>query len=317
MGVTAVQWSMRSIWKGAISFGLVSVPVKVYSATESHDVPLHQVHAKDGGRIRYQRRCEVCGKVVDYGDIDKAYDDGQQTVVLTDKDLASLPAERNHEIEVVEFVPASQVDLLRLDKSYYLEPEEKTLKQYTLLRRALEDSDRTAIVRFALRQKTRLAALRVRGDVLLLQTLLWDDEVRAPAFDVLKQVPRISQKERDMAAQLVDSLAGDFDSASFTDDYQEQLRTLVEAKIKEGDALDTDVTFGETEDGDDAEVVDLMEALKKSLDRKKSAATQKTATKKAGTKKTAAKKAPAKKTAAKKKPAAKKAPAKRVPRKTG
>ncbi|NRQ49165.1 Ku protein [Aeromicrobium stalagmiti] len=303
---------MRSIWKGAISFGLVSVPVKVYSATESHDVPLHQVHAKDGGRIRYQRRCEVCGKVVDYGDIDKAYDDGQQTVVLTDKDLASLPAERNHEIEVVEFVPASQVDLLRLDKSYYLEPEEKTLKQYTLLRRALEDSDRTAIVRFALRQKTRLAALRVRGDVLLLQTLLWDDEVRAPAFDVLKQVPRISQKERDMAAQLVDSLAGDFDSASFTDDYQEQLRTLVEAKIKEGDALDTDATFGETEDGDDAEVVDLMEALKKSLDRKKSATTQKTAAKKAGTKK-----APAKKTAAKKKPAAKKTPAKRAARKTG
>ncbi|MET0448220.1 MAG: Ku protein, partial [Aeromicrobium sp.] len=124
---------MRSIWKGAISFGLVSVPVKVYSATESHDVSLHQVHGKDGGRIRYQRRCEVCGEVVDYKDIDKAYDNGEQTVVLTDEDLSSLPAERNHEIEVVEFVPSDQVDLLRLDKSYYLEPDEKTLKQYTLL----------------------------------------------------------------------------------------------------------------------------------------------------------------------------------------
>ncbi len=274
---------MRSIWKGAISFGLVSVPVKVYSATESHDVSLHQVHAKDGGRIRYQRRCEVCGKVVDYGDIDKAYDDGDQTVVLTDEDLASLPAERSHEIEVVEFIPSDQVDLLRLDRSYYLEPDEKTLKQYTLLRRALEDSDRTAIVRFALRQKTRLAALRVRGDVLMLQTLLWDDEVREPAFDVLKQVPRISQKERDMAAQLVDSLAGDFDSAAFTDDYQEQLRTLVEAKLKDGDALDTDATFGEAEGDDAGEVVDLMEALKRSIDRKKAAG---------------AKSAPAKKTAA-------------------
>lgn len=280
---------MRSIWKGAISFGLVSVPVKVYSATESHDVSLHQVHSKDGGRIRYQRRCEVCGKVVDYGDIDKAYDDGDQTVVLTDEDLASLPAERSHEIEVVEFVPSDQVDLLRLDRSYYLEPDEKTLKQYTLLRRALEDSDRTAIVRFALRQKTRLAALRVRGDVLMLQTLLWDDEVRQPAFDVLKQVPRISQKERDMAAQLVDSLAGDFDSAAFTDDYQEQLRTLVEAKLKDGDALDTDATFGESED-DAGEVVDLMEALKRSIDRKKAAGA-----KKAPARKTAAKKAPAKK----------------------
>lgn len=261
---------MRSIWKGAISFGLVSVPVKVYSATESHDVSLHQVHGADGGRIRYQRRCEVCGKVVDYGDIDKAYDDGDQTVVLTEQDLASLPAERDHEIEVVEFVPSDQVDLLRLDRSYYLEPEEKALKQYTLLRRALEDSDRTAIVRFALRQKTRLAALRVRGDVLMLQTLLWDDEVREPAFDVLTQVPRISKKERDMAAQLVDSLAADFDSSSFTDDYQEQLRTLVEAKLKDGDALDTSATFGDT-DAEGDEVVDLMEALKRSVDRKKAA----------------------------------------------
>ena len=297
---------MRSIWKGAISFGLVSVPVKVYSATENHDVPLHQVHAKDGGRIRYQRRCEVCGEVVEYSDIDKAYDDGQQTVILTDADLKSLPAERNHEIEVVEFVPAEQVDLLRLDKSYYLEPEAKTLKQYTLLRRALEDSDRTAIVRFALRQKTRLAALRVRGDVLLLQTLLWDDEVRSPAFDVLGETPRISQKERDMAAQLVDSLTGDFDSAAFTDEYQEQLRTLVEAKLEQGAALDTDATFGEQDDdADDADVVDLMEALKRSIDRKK------TAKKASPAKATPAKKAPAKKAAAAKKPAAKKAPAKK------
>lgn len=299
---------MRSIWKGAISFGLVSVPVKVYSATENHDVPLHQVHGKDGGRIRYQRRCEVCGEVVAYSDIDKAYDDGERTVVLTDKDLKSLPAERNHEIEVVEFVPADQIDLLRLDKSYYLEPDEKTLKQYTLLRRALEDSDRTAIVRFALRQKTRLAALRVRGDVLLLQTLLWDDEVRAPAFDVLNQTPRISQKERDMAAQLVDSLAGDFDSAEFTDEYQEQLRTLVDAKLEQGDALDSQATFGVTDDDpDDADVVDLMEALKRSIDRKKAPATKKTtpAKKADETKEPAAtKKAPAKKTA-------KKAPAKK------
>ena len=306
---------MRSIWKGAISFGLVSVPVKVYSATENHDVPLHQVHAKDGGRIRYQRRCEVCGEVVEYSDIDKAYDDGQQTVILTDADLKSLPAERNHEIEVVEFVPAEQVDLLRLDKSYYLEPEAKTLKQYTLLRRALEDSDRTAIVRFALRQKTRLAALRVRGDVLLLQTLLWDDEVRSPAFDVLGETPRISQKERDMAAQLVDSLTGDFDSAAFTDEYQEQLRTLVEAKLEQGAALDTDATFGEQDDdADDADVVDLMEALKRSIDRKKTAKkaspAKATPAKKAPAKKAAAAKKPAKKTAAKK-PAAKKAPAKK------
>lgn len=279
---------MRSIWKGAISFGLVNVPVRVYSATESHDVPLHQVHDKDGGRIRYQRRCEVCGKIVAYEDIDKAYDDGEKTVILTEDDLKSLPAERNHEIEVVEFVPADQLDVLRLDKSYYLEPEEKALKPYTLLRRALEDSDRTAIVRFALRQKTRLAALRVRGDILLLQTMLWDDEVRAPAFDVLDTTPRITAKERDMAAQLVDSLATDFDSSAFTDDYQEQLRTLVEAKLKKGASLDTDATFREQPEDEDAEVIDLMEALKRSVDKRNAPRPKKAAAK---SRKKAAKKA--------------------------
>ncbi|WP_332664557.1 non-homologous end joining protein Ku [Aeromicrobium sp.] len=279
---------MRSIWKGAISFGLVNVPVKVYSATESHDVSLHQVHNKDGGRIRYQRKCEVCNKVVAYEDIDKAYDDGEKTVVLTDEDFAALPAERSHEIEVVEFVPADQVDVLRLDKAYFLEPEERALKPYTLLRRALEDSDRTAIVQFALRQKTRLAALRVRDNVLVLQTMLWDDEVRKPDFDVLDSTPRISQKERDMAAQLVDSLSEDFDPSAFTDDYQEQLRTLIEAKIEQGAALDTEATFGKQEEEESADVVDLMEALKRSVDRKN--ATKKAPAKKATKKKSAAKK---------------------------
>ncbi len=261
---------MRSIWKGSISFGLVNVPVKVYSATESHDVSLHQVHEKDGGRIRYQRKCEVCGKVVAYEDITKAYDDGTNTVVLTEEELKSLPAESNHDIDVVEFVPADQIDPIRLDKAYYLEPDAAALKPYTLLRRALEETDRSAVVQFALRQKTRLAVLRVKDKALVLQTMLWDDEVREADFDVLDEVPRISQKERDMAAQLVDSLAADFDASQFTDDYQEQLRTLVEAKLEQGDALDTAATFGEeAEDGEKAEVIDLMEALQKSVEKSK------------------------------------------------
>ncbi|MCR4514038.1 Ku protein [Aeromicrobium sp. 50.2.37] len=261
---------MRSIWKGSISFGLVNVPVRVYSATENHDVSLHQVHADDGGRIRYQRRCEICGEVVAYEDIAKAYDDGENTVVLTPEDFASLPAETAKEIEVVEFVPAKQIDPIRLDKAYFLEPDKTAIKPYTLLRRALEDTDRSAVVRFALRQKTRLAVLRVRDKTLLLQTMLWDDEIREAEFDVLDQVPRISAKERDMAAQLVDSLAADFDASQFTDDYQEQLRTLVEAKLEQGDTIDTAATFGEKDDeGEDAEVVDLMEALKRSVERSK------------------------------------------------
>lgn len=261
---------MRSIWRGSISFGLVNVPVRVYSATESHDVRLHQVHGEDGGRIRYQRKCEVCGKVVAYEDISKAYDDGDQTVILTDEDFAALPAEQAKEIEVVEFVPADQIDPIRLDKAYFLEPEKSALKPYTLLRRALEDTDRSAVVTFALRQKTRLAVLRVRDKTLLLQTMLWDDEIRAAEFDILDEVPRVSAKERDMASQLVDSLAGSFDPSQFTDDYQVQLRQLVEAKLEQGDTLDTAATFGEKdEDGEGAEVLDLMEALKRSVDKSK------------------------------------------------
>jgi DNA end-binding protein Ku len=283
---------MRSIGKGAISFGLVNVPIKLYSATESHDVSLHQVHNKDGGRIRYQRRCEVCEKVVAYEDIDKAYDDGSKTVVLTDEDFKSLPAEYTREIEVLEFVPDDQIDPIRYDRSYFLEPEDKALKPYVLLRKALEDSDRTAIVTFALRQKTRLAALRVRDGVLILQTMLWDDEVREADFPILDETVRISAKERDMAAQLVDSLAADFQSSDFKDDYQEQLRTLVEAKLEKGDAIDTESTFGEKpEDEDGGEVVDLMEALKRSVERKKET---KTAAKKSASKKTSARKKTAK-----------------------
>ncbi|MGH3457784.1 Ku protein, partial [Aeromicrobium sp.] len=211
---------------------------------------------------------------------------------LTDEELKSLPAENNHEIDVVEFVPADQIDPIRLDKAYYLEPDARALKPYTLLRRALEETDRSAVVQFALRQKTRLAVLRVKDKALVLQTMLWDDEVREADFDVLDEVPRISQKERDMASQLVDSLAGDFDASQFTDDYQEQLRMLVEAKLEQGDALDTAATFGESEEeGEKAEVIDLMEALQRSVDKskKKKASTSSGAGKKTS-KSTAAKK---------------------------
>jgi DNA end-binding protein Ku len=158
---------MRSIWKGSIAFGLVNVPVKLYSATEDHDVDLHQVHDKDRGRIRYQRRCDVCGRIVDFDHIDKAYEEGDRTVILTDDDLSSLPEERSREIEVVEFVPSDQVDPIMFDRSYFLEPDSKSSKAYVLLRRTLEETERTAIVHFALRQKTRLGALSVRGEVLM------------------------------------------------------------------------------------------------------------------------------------------------------
>jgi DNA end-binding protein Ku len=287
---------MRSIWKGAITFGLVNVPVKVYSATEDHDVSLHQVHDKDGGRIRYQRRCEVCGKVVDYEHIDKAYDDGERTVVITKEDLDSLPAEKSREIDVVEFVPNDQVDPIMLDRAYFLEPDSKSSKAYVLLRRTLEETDRTAIVHFALRQKTRLAALRVRGDVIMLQTLLWSDEVRTANFPSLDERVKVSERELEMSEALVKSFESDFDASRFEDDYQVQLRELIEAKLEKGDAISTAETFGEEDEAESGggEVLDLMEALKRSVESRRAGS------KKAPAKKPAAKKAPAKKPAAKK-----------------
>ena len=282
---------MRSIWKGAVAFGLVNVPVKVYSATEDHDISLHQVHDKDGGRIKYQRRCEVCGKIVDYEHIDKAYDDGDRTVILTEDDLSTLPEERSREIEVVEFIPSDQLDPIMFERSYFLEPDSKSTKAYALLRRTLEETDRTAIVHFSLRQKSRLGALRVRGDVLMLQSLLWDDEVREASFPSLDEKVRISEKELQMSKSLVKSFEADFEPDKFSDEYQEQLRELIDAKLAKGDDVSTEETFGEQPDDENegGEVLDLMAALQRSIEKNRAA-----------TKKPAAKKAPAKKPAAKK-----------------
>jgi DNA end-binding protein Ku len=271
---------MRSIWKGAITFGLVNVPVKVYSATEDHDISLHQVHDKDGGRIRYQRRCEVCGKVIEYENIAKAYDDGERTVILADEELKSLPEERSREINVLEFVPSEQIDPIMFNRSYYLEPDSKSSKAYVLLRRTLEETDRTAIVHFALRQKTRLAALRVRGDVLVLQTLLWDDEVREASFPSLDEKVRIQPQELKMSQSLVQSFEADFEPDKYTDDFQVQLRELIDAKLSEGDALDTEATFGRAEEAESGgEVLDLMEALRRSVEKSRGAGAKSTSQK--------------------------------------
>jgi DNA end-binding protein Ku len=271
---------MRAIWKGAITFGLVNVPVKVYSATEDHDLALHQVHDKDGGRIRYQRRCEICGKIIKYENIDKAYEDGDRTVILTAEDMASLPEEKSREIEVVEFVPSDQVDPIMFDRSYFLEPDSSSAKAYVLLRRTLEATDRTAIVQFALRQKTRLGALRSRDGVLLIQTLLWEDEVRKAEFPALDETVRISAKELELSSSLVDSFADDFTPEKFSDNYQDQLRKLIEAKLEQGDAVDTEATFGESaeEAGESGEVIDLMEALRRSVEKSRDAKKKKSAT---------------------------------------
>ena len=315
---------MRAIWTGAITFGLVNVPVKLFSATEDHDVELHQVHARDGGRIRYQRRCEVCGETVEYADINRAYVEDDETVVLTKDELDAIPQERNREISVVEFVPTDQLDPIMFEKSYFLRPAGKSSKAYVLLRRTLEQTDRTAIVQFALRQKTRIAALRVRDDVLVVQNLLWPDEVREADFPELDERVRITAKELQLSAALVKSFSGDFDATDFHDEYQEELRKLVQAKLAEGDALDTDATFGTSEDdeGSDAEVIDLMAALKESVQRSRASKKRgrggaKKTTRKATPKRSESKATTGKQTTAKKRTERKSAPKKRTsPRKS-
>ena len=309
---------MRSIWKGDLSFGLVNVPVKVYSATESHDRKSHQVDSNDGTRIRYRKVREGTDEEVEFSQIANAYEsDTGQTVVLTKDDLAELPVQRSPEISITDFVPVDQVDPIYFDKPYYLEPASKSPKAYALMREALKDTDRLAIATFTLRNRTRLAALRVVGNVLTLQTLLWPDEVREAAFPSLDESPDLKPQELKMAASLIESMSADFDPSQYEDTYQNELSKLIEAKA-EGTEAFTAPEKAEDED-DDSEVADLLAALRASVknrtgsvddDDSDDSDSGKTPAKKTAAKKAPARKAPAKKAAAKS-TAAKKAPAKR------
>ncbi|WP_280417986.1 Ku protein [Nocardia carnea] len=257
---------MRSIWKGSIAFGLVNVPVKVYTATEDHDIRFHQVHAKDGGRIKYDRVCTVCGQSVKFADIDKQYESPEgEKVVLTDDDFAKLPVAEKHEIPVLQFVPSDQIDPILYDKTYYLEPDSTTPKAYVLLAATLGRIDRTALVHFTLRQKTRLAAMRVRDGMLVLQTLLWPDEVRSVSFESLEEAKAPRPQEIKMAETLVESMSDDFDPDQFTDEYQVELQRLLEEAIASGDGKVAERAAEPAEESD-AEVVDLVAALQRSLE---------------------------------------------------
>jgi DNA end-binding protein Ku len=270
------------------------------------------VHAKDNVRIRYKRVCEVCGEVVEYGDLARAFesDDGQM-VIITDDDIATLPEERSREIEVLEFVPASEVDPMLYDRSYFLEPDSKSSKSYVLLAKTLAEADRMAIVHFTLRNKTRLAALRVKDfgkrDVMVIHTLLWPDEIRDPDFPVLDKKVEIKPAELKMAGQVVESMVEDFNPDRYHDDYQEQLRELVEAKLEGGEAFTVEEKPKELDETED--VSDLLAKLEASVKARSGdgKAPPKKAPAKAPAKKTPAKKAPAKQT---KKTSAKKTPAK-------
>ncbi|OYO19410.1 Ku protein [Enemella dayhoffiae] len=252
----------RSIWKGAISFGLVTIPVKLYSATEEKDISFRQVHPEDGGRIKYKRVCEKCGKEIPYAEIAKGYEtaDGR-LAILEQSDFDNLPLSTTKSVEVVQFVEESEVDPTYFAKTYFMEADGPGAKPYVLLRDALRASGRAALVKVALRSRESLALIRVKDDQLLMHTMIWPDEIRdgefaAPASDIT-----VSDAEVKMAQTFIDALAGDFDPEEYHDSYREALEEVVTAKL-----AGTEVAAEEEEAPKDAEVVDLVAALRASVE---------------------------------------------------
>jgi DNA end-binding protein Ku len=289
---------MRAIWKGAISFGLVSIPVRLYSATEERDVSFHQVHRSDGGRIKYKRTCAIDGEEVPYADIAKGFElDSGETVVITDEDLADLPLSSAKVVDVLQFVPLDQVDPIYFARSYYLEPDKAAAKPYVLLRDALETSGMVAVVKVAIRSREQLATLRVREGVLVMETMMWPDEIRVPDFGFLDEDIAARPQELAMAESLIESMAGDFDPDQYHDEYREALQQVIDAKVEGREVVEPEQTAAPS----GGDVIDLMAALRQSVAAAKQARGEDpAAAATGGGRATKAGKAPAKKAPAKK-----------------
>ncbi|WP_432149721.1 Ku protein [Streptomyces sp. bgisy029] len=252
---------MRSIWNGAISFGLVSIPIKLVNATESHSIHFRQIHLADGGRIRYRKVCELDEEEVSGGEIGKAYEDADGTMIpITDEDLAQLPLPTAKTIEIVAFVPADEIDPLQMDAAYYLSANGvPAAKPYTLLREALKRSNKVAVAKYALRGRERLGMLRVVDDVIAMHGLLWPDEIRAPEGVAPDGDVTVRDAELDLADALMDTL-GEVDMDSLHDDYREAVEELIAAKAS-GEA----VRPSESKDSGGGKVIDLIAALESSV----------------------------------------------------
>lgn len=252
----------RSIWKGAISFGLVTIPVKVYGATEDKDLSFRQIHLADGGRIKYRRVCEVCGKEVEFADIGKGYEAPDGRIAVLDKaDFENLPLTSTKTVEVVQFVELGEIDPIMFDRSYYLEADGPGAKPYALLRDALAKETKAAVVKVALRSRESIALIRVLDGVLVLHTMLWPDEVRDSTFAAPPADIAVSDAEVAMATMFIEQLSAPFDPTAFTDSYREALEEVVTAKL-------AGVPVPEVSDGEprQAEVVDLVAALRASVE---------------------------------------------------
>ncbi len=287
----------RAMWKGAISFGLVTIPVAVYPATEEKTLRFHQLHDEDGGRIRYKRVCEKDGEEVTYEHIVKGYEvEKDRYVVLTDEDFDAVPVASSRAIDIVQFVDVDEIDPMLYKKSYYLVPEETGAKAYSLLREAMKEDDRVGIAKVSFRDREHIAALRFKDDAFVLETMFWPDEIREADFGGVDVEMDVRDQELTMARQLIDSLTGEWAPEQYRDAYRDALVQIVEAKMN-GEEIEV------VEPEPAAKVVDLMEALKASVAAAKEGTGE---TKKPATKKKSAAKKPAAKKPAAKKPAARK-----------
>jgi DNA end-binding protein Ku len=250
----------RTMWKGAISFGLVSIPIRVFPATEEKTLRFNQLHDKDGGRIKYQRVCAVCGEEVPFEHIVKGYEyEKDRYVILSDEDFDAVPVESSRAIDIVQFVDSAEIDPILYKKSYYLAPEETGVKAYRLLREALSEDGRVGIAKVSFRDKEHLAALRFSGDVLVLETMFWPDEIRAADFEELDRDVTLRPQEVQMAQSLIENLTEEWDPDQFKDEYRQALLDIVEKKAAGEEIV-------APEEPEPARVVDLMEALKASVD---------------------------------------------------
>lgn len=259
----------RTMWKGAISFGLVSIPIRLYPATEEKTLRFNQLHDADGGRIKYQRYCSVCGEEVSFDHIVKGYEvEKDRYVLLTDEDFDAVPVESSRAIDILQFVDLEEIDPIYFQKSYYLVPEEVGFKAYTLLRQAMESTGRVGIAKVSFRDKEHLAALRFRDDVFVLETMFWPDEIRETAgFEELQGADRVKirAQEVQMATSLIDNLTAAFDPGQFTDEYRAALLGIIERKVA-GEIIEAPA------EPEPSKVVDLMEALKASVEATKTRA---------------------------------------------
>ncbi|MFE2285763.1 Ku protein [Streptomyces sp. NPDC059443] len=254
---------MRSIWNGAISFGLVSIPIKLVNATESHSISFRQIHLGDGGRVRYRKVCELDGEEVPTAEIGKGYEEADGSVIpITDEDLAQLPIATARTIEIVSFVPADEIDPLQMDAAYYLAANGATAsKPYTLLREALKRSRKVAIAKYALRGRERLGMLRVVGDVIAMHGLLWPDEIRVPEGVAPEGKISVREAELDLADALMATL-GEVEMASLRDDYREAVEAMIAAKAGGSGGGTVAAAAAEPTGG---QVIDLMAALENSV----------------------------------------------------